>query len=314
MLSGQRGSARVSRFTDLLFYCLPVFGGTNVPFGKGYDYLSQRTAPDREAIARAQLPGLKLLALAWVWKAGRAWIGAGIHGEIHGYGSGLVSGIGLDLPRMQDLIAGGAEAAVIAGWASLIVELVDRTLVIAILGHVIIGVLRLFGFNVFRNTYKPLLAESILEFWNRFYYYFKELLVEFFFFPTFVGYFKRNPEVRMFAAVMAAAFLGNVYYHIVRDLDHLVHAGPTGALGLLAPRLLYSFLLGLGVYLSMRRQQAKRGAAAAHALGTGHRLGRLRRIAGVWLFFALIHIWNIAPAHLDFSLRTSFFFSLFGLG
>jgi hypothetical protein len=42
-------------------------------------------------------------------------------------------------------------------------------------GHMIIGTLRLFGFNVFRNTYKPLLSESILEFWNRYYYYFKEL-------------------------------------------------------------------------------------------------------------------------------------------
>jgi len=25
---------------------------------------------------------------------------------------------------------------------------------------------------MFRNTYKPLLAESIVEFWNRYYYYF----------------------------------------------------------------------------------------------------------------------------------------------
>ncbi|MEF8725082.1 hypothetical protein [Candidatus Accumulibacter phosphatis] len=39
----------------------------------------------------------------------------------------------------------------------------------------IIGTLRLFGFNVFRNTYKPLPPESILEFWNRYYYYLKEL-------------------------------------------------------------------------------------------------------------------------------------------
>ena len=44
----------------------------------------------------------------------------------------------------------------------------------------IVGYLRLCGFNVFRNTYKPLLAETMVEFWNRYYYYFKELLVNFF--------------------------------------------------------------------------------------------------------------------------------------
>lgn len=314
MLSGQRGSARLSRFTDHLFYCLPVFGGTNVPYGKGADYLSRRTAADPEAMARTGLAGLKLLGLAWIWNAARAWLGAGIHGELHGYGSRLVREIGLGLPRMQELIAGGADGTVMVAWTSLFVELVDRTLVIAILGHVIIGVLRLFGFNVFRNTYKPLLADSILEFWNRFYYYFKELLVEFFFFPTFVSYFKRNPELRMFAAVMAAAFLGNVYYHVVRDLNHLIYAGPVGAWTLLAPRVFYSVLLGLGVYFSMRRQQAKRGTPPPPAEGTGQVLGRVRRIAGVWLFFALIHIWNINPARLDFGQRTSFFLSLFGFG
>lgn len=309
MLSGQRGSARLSRFTDHLFYCLPVFGGSNVPYGKGHDYLSRCTASDREAVARVQLAGLKLLALAWLWKVAKAWLGAGVHGEIQGYGSELVRGISLGLPRMSALIADGSEFTLITAWASLFVELVNSVLGLAITGHVIIGVLRLFGFNVFRNTYKPLLAESILEFWNRFYYYFKELLVEFFFYPTFAGYFKRNPELRMFAAVMAAAFLGNVYYHIVRDLGDLIHMGPAEAWALLAPRMFYSFLLGLGVYLSMRRQQTKRGKAAVGV----HLLVRVRRIAGVWLFFALIHIWNIYPTHLDFVQRTGFFFSLFGL-
>lgn len=313
MLSGQRGSARRTRFTDHLCYCLPVYGGSNVPFGKGHDYLAQRESADREADARAQLAGLKLLALAWVWKAGRAWIGAGIHGEMAGYGSELVRGIGLELPRMHALIAGDAETAVAAAWASVLVELVDRTLAIAIQGHLFIGALRLFGFNVFRNTYKPLTAESILEFWNRFYHYFKELLVEFFFYPVFVGYFKRHSRIRMFAAVMAAAFAGNVYYHVVRDLDPLIHAGPAGAWDLLAPRVFYCLLLGLGVYGSMERQQGRRGLVET-SRGTGRALGRVRRIAGVWLFFALIHIWNIEPVRLSFAQRTRFFFSLLGLG
>src|SRR6185369_2906206 len=89
------------------------------------------------------------------------------------------------------------------------------TLAIAAKGHLYIGVLRLFGFYVFRNTYKPLLAETVVEFWNRYYYYFKELLASFFFFPTFTRYFKTHPRLRLLAAVFAAAFFGNMYYHVI---------------------------------------------------------------------------------------------------
>ena len=95
---------------------------------------------------------------------------------------------------------------------------------LAVKGHLIVGFLRLYGFNVFRNTYKPLLAESIVEFWNRYYYYFKELLVTFFFMPTFTGPAKRLrhwPRLRLLAAVFAAAFVGNVYYHVIKESEAL---------------------------------------------------------------------------------------------
>ena len=42
-------------------------------------------------------------------------------------------------------------------------------------------------------------------------------------------------------------------------------------------------------------------------------LVRLRRIAGVWLFFALINIWNTPVPAAEFERRSAFFFSLFGI-
>ena len=92
---------------------------------------------------------------------------------------------------------------------------ISDVLKLAARGHEIVGVLRLFGFNVFRNTYKPLLAPSLVEFWNRYYYYFKELLVDFFFFPTYVRRFRTSPRLRMLAATLAAAGFGNLYYHLL---------------------------------------------------------------------------------------------------
>jgi len=322
LLSGQRGSAKGSSYADHLLYALPAFGGSLVPYGKGFDYLRRCWAGDREALARTQLAGLKLLCLAVLWTVARRSIHAFIHGTDTGW-IRVASDHGLEpytlgLPRLQDLIAASVagappETSLAGAWLSLFLALVVQVLGIAISGHAIIGVLRLLGFNVFRNTYKPLLAESIVEFWNRFYYYFKELLVEFFFYPVYTRYFQARPTLRIFAAVMAAACLGNSYYHLIRDFEAYQGLSLVEALAAATPRLFYTFLLGLGVFVSMMREQRRRGHPAADTPSRFAFLHRLRRIAGVWLFFALIGIWNTHLPAAEFCGRTAFFFSLFGI-
>lgn len=185
-----------------------------------------------------------------------------------------------------------------------------RVLSLAANGHRIIGILRLFGFNVFRNTYKPLLAESVLEFWNRYYYYFKELLVAFFFMPTFTGLgarLRRWPQLRLFAAVFAAAFVGNMYYHLLKLETVLLPGGVLDAIYGLRSRFFYCLLLAIGLYVSMARQQ-KRGGQPQSA----ERVARIRRIFGVWTFFGLISIWNVKSSA-SFSTRVEFFLGLVGL-
>ena len=309
LLAGRRGSAAKSRFVDHLYYCLPMWGGTQVPYGKGYDHLERQRAASAESLARTQLAGLKLVVLALLWVVARRLLSVGLRGRP---GVGLLTYLqpyALEIPPLGVLIAEGSPSLSVA-WLGLFVELVDATLVLAISGHLIIGYLRLFGFDVFRNTYKPLLAQSIVDFWNRYYYYFKELLAEFFFFPTYVSYLKAYPRLRIVAATMAAAALGNVYYHALRDVELLVGAGAAGAWRLLAPRMLYALLLGAGISISMLRERRRRGGDAVAA----NPMRVLRRIAGVWLFYGLIHIWSVEPLALTFAQRTSFFLSLFGLG
>ena len=311
LLSGQRGKAAGTAFRDHLFYIWPIWRGTETPAGKGADYLTQCEAQSADAYAHSVLAGVKLLILSRVWHLAKLLMGALVFSNPGNPLRPLLGGYSLDIPRAQTLLTSEIPASLLMTWASLYLELVWETLDIAVRGHVWIGLLRLCGFNVFRNTYKPLLAESIVDFWNRYYYYFKELLVEFFFFPTYVRYFRARPQLRRFAAVFAAAFVGNLYYHFLQARTFM-GAAPLATMKIwtMSPRLGYCFLLALGIYFSMLHQQRERGKAAPKQAQAAI-LRRVVRIAGVWTFFSLIHIWDLSSPATLFD-RVGFFFSLFG--
>jgi len=312
LLSGQRGNAAGTTFRDHLFYIWPIWGGGNTPAGKGADYLTQCEAQSPDAYARSVLAGIKLLILARMWDLTKRLMEVLVFSNPKSPLAPLLGGYSLEIPRAGTLLTSEIPASLLMTWLSLYLEFIWETLDIAVRGHVWIGVLRLLGFNVFRNTYKPLLATSIIDFWNRYYYYFKELLVEFFFFPTYVRYFRARPKLRMFAAVFAAAFVGNIYYHFFNARCGIAAGELPNILASLGrPRSGYCFLLALGIYISMLRQQTKRGKAARPNAGATlpH---RLIQIAGVWTFFSLIHIWDL-PSPATLVDRIGFFFSLFGL-
>lgn len=300
--SGLYGRVAGTRFRDHLFYLWPAYGGSNTPYGKGLDYLSRCEAKTPDELARSQLAGFKLLLLSFalsivleIWDC-----------FVYGPGNSWSKTFGMHplIPRLKELAETPGSAPVWAAWASIYGELVRDVLKHAVGGHVIIAALRVFGFNVFRNTYKPLLAESLVSFWGRYYYYFKELLVTFFFMPTFaqLGTKLRNwPNLRLLAAVFAAAFVGNVYYHLM-NTHHVLddwHMPWT--------RVFYCFLLAVGIFVSMWREK-QRGAETLPA-GLGR---RVLRIAGVWTFFGIIIIWNSNDEGVFYT-RSMFFLSLFGL-
>lgn len=310
ILSAQRGKVAGTRFRDHLFYLWPMWGGTNTPYGKGLDYLSQREAKTPETYARSVLAGAKLLLLALIWELAKLLLGAAVYGEAKNPLLRFWGGYSLRIPRLSQIAQGAVDVSLLTTWLSLYLELIRETLEVAAQGHGIIGLLRLFGFNVFRNTYKPLLAETIIDFWSRFYYYFKELMFEIFFFPTYLRYFRTYPKLRIFVAVFAAAFVGNTYYHIVQAKNALVAAQFESIWHIVGPRMLYCLFLALGIYFSMLRQR-KRGERRKITNSRLERLQRFRRIAGVWTFFALIHLWSIRTS-LTLGERAGFFFSLFG--
>lgn len=311
LAAGARGSAAGTRFTDHLFYLLPVYTwgfATNV--AKGFDYLSRQEAGDRESLARSQLAGIKLLLLAILWGGLARLMEAGIYGETDWLMARLLAGHSLDWPRLIELIAGPETGGLAQMWASLFLELIHFVLRLAAWGHVVIGFLRLAGFRVFRITYKPLLAESLIDFWSRLSYYFKEICVDFFFYPVFLRCQWAPPRLRLLLAVFAAAFFGNLYWHLLSMPGLLVGLDPAALWSEWSPRLIYCVLLASGIWVSMLRQRERRSGNPQ--AGT---LPRVRRIAGVWLFYALLHVWNVFSPDLeaDIGQRFRFLAGLFGL-
>ncbi len=304
--TAQRGRMAGTTPWDHALYVWPLWGGSNTPYGKGIDYLKSTEARDEESLARSQLAGLKLILLAFVFRAAVKLINGLVFGADNAYRRAL-GDITLGLPTVDALLVAqpGTHAAWV-GWVAVYVDLVLQVLKLGAYGHLVIGYLRLGGFNVFRNTYKPLLAETIIEFWNRYFYYFKELLVSFFFFPTFVRCFKQHPRMRLLAAVFASACLGNLYYHVIQD-ESLVRGDWEQLSRTMIPRANYCFLLACGIYVSMRREQRQTGMRAVRPWPR-----RLLAIFGVWTFFAFIRLFHHGDP--TFQMRLDFLLGLFGTG
>ena len=305
LFTAQRGKMTATRFTDHWFYIWPPWGGSSTPYGKGLDYLASCEAKDPSALAKSQLAGLKLFVLAAMCGLGHGIIEAVVFGKNNAYGRAL-GGFSLGIPPVSEWFTHPGRYAPWVGWVAIYADLIRLVLHWAERGHVVIGYLRLGGFYVFRNTYKPLLAETVVEFWNRYYYYFKELLANFFFFPTYTRYFKTQPRLRMFAAVFMSAFVGNMYYHMI-DSKTLLRGDAAVLWSHYNSRLCYCLLLALGIFVSMQRETKRNRNAPPRSLSR-----RALAIFGVWTFFAIIHIWaKREPASaLE---RFKFFLGLWGL-
>ncbi len=309
----RRNKIAETRFRDHLLYVLPSWNGTHLPYGKGLDYLGQMEAKTKEAYAKSCLSGIKLILLSGIWAIVLQVMNGAIYGDPNSIVLRWLPGFTLDIPRLANLLSQDAVASHAVAWLSLYLELINVTLLLAIYGHLWIGILRIAGFHVFRNTYKPLVTETLIDFWNRFHYYFKELLVEFFFFPAYLRYSWMTPKIRTFTAVFLAVFAGNMYYHLFTDMKALLEMDAVVLWNYLGPRMVYCLLLVGGIYLSMTNQQKQRGRPVPEDIQPfARKFQQLRRIAGVWTFYSMIHIWNASSRHAEFLDRADFCLFLFG--
>ena len=265
---------------------------STTPLGKGEAYLRKIEASGPKDLALAQLKGLKLL----VWVV--------VLGAVLAAFKRVVYGV-LAIPELDDAIhlaAAGRPCLWYISWASLITGFLASLLQISVFGNGIVACCRMCGFRALRNTWRPLEARSIADFWNRYYFYFKELLVDVYFYPAYLRYFKRYPRLRLAAATFCAACLGNIFFHFIRDLDYVEELGLTRAVAGFRLYALYCVLLAAGIVASQLRSTAARAP--------GGWFDRIRTTAAVAGFYCMLQAFAYTGRDLTLSAPFRFLGSL----
>lgn len=272
-----------------------AWSASPTPFGKGAAFLRQHQAASDEALAVTQLKALKLMAWAGVLLLAHR-------------GLAQVVEVRLGVPSTQAVYAAflaGHPVPRPVSWAALVWATLGGALGFAVWGHKIVAVARLAGFALPRNTWRPLQARTLAEFWNRYYFYFKELLVEFFFFPTFLRVLRPHPRLRLFFATFMAAGVGNAVYHFTRDIHQVAALGWQEAVSSFSSYLVYSAILATGIGLSQARTSAGRRLPEGWA-------GRLWCGWWVWFFFVCLQVFGDEGRGFTLGERIAFCLQLLG--
>lgn len=274
----------------------PFWGSTATPWGKGAAFLRKTLAKTPAELAVTQLKAIKLLTWSCVLldlTSGLAWVCASW----------------LHIPNLESVQAAQFRHhpyPLPVAWASLILDTTFDALWLAVWGHRAIAVARLAGFRLPRNTWRPLESRTLAEFWNRYYYYFKELLVEFFFLPTFLRTFRNHPRLRVFFSTFMAAGVGNALYHFIRDISLVATIGLSATIESFTSYLFYCAVLATGIGLSQARSSA--GARLPSTFS-----GRFGAFLWIWTFVVCLHVFGNETRFYTLDQRLSFMASLVGV-
>ena len=268
----------------MFFSLFPTTAASTVPFFKRPSAMRRMEAKSPEERAIVQLKGLKLLA----WSVLLALVWAILD----------TAGDALGIPKLPDAIAASTAhhpPAWYLCWASLLAGFADSVLRTALWGNTVVAGCRLAGFRLLRNSYRPLEARTIVDFWNRYYYYFKELIADFFFYPVYMRCFKKHARIRVLFATWVSVGLGVPLFHFVRDIDIVRELGLWRAMTGYHVYLCYATMLSLGIGTSqIRKMNAPRDLRASKPPAGVLETLRIRvlPIAGVILFFCFLQVFD----------------------
>ena len=274
----------------------PFFGSTATPMAKGATNWRSVEAATDEELAVTQLKGLKLLAWAFFLKA-VLWVFRRVV-----YGKLGVTPLIVAFERFVDSgISPGAMGAL-----SIVANFFEQILILAVWGDAIVATGRLAGFRLLRNTWRPLAARTLAEFWNRYFYYFKEIMVHVYFYPTYVRFFKRSPRLRVAFATFMAAGVGNWLFHFMLENHRVAQDGFGVSLAHMQTYAFYCLLLVGGIVFSQLRGWRPDPQA-------GWLRNRFLPSLSVALFYCLLSFFDGPQRHVALEDHFAFLFRVLGI-
>jgi hypothetical protein len=273
----------------------PVWGGSATPIGKGHSYLAKFEARDETALAATRLKALKLV----VWAAILHAVWFGLNELLHVRGA---------IPTLHQAVMAdiaGSPHGLGLRWTALVTTYLLDLMIIAYWGHALVAIVRMIGFAIPRNTVNPLASRSLAEFWNRYFFYYKELLVDFFFYPAFLRWFKKAPKLRIAFATFCAAGFGNFLYHAMSEVHLFARFDPLAALSYFPTFAFYTLVLSAGLIVSQIRGHRPKPEDGFWRYEVTPRLN-------VMLFFCFLKIFDDIFGNGTLWDRFAFFFGLFG--
>ena len=253
-----------------------------VSIGQGYAHVHDNfLAEDKNRLA---LAGVKLLGVALLYLIFWNW---GRHLAVD-----FFEGLGIPVfnARTRSMVShfvAGGEVSTPSVLATTFLDLARWTMLWAGVVHFKVAIWRILGFRMEPYMDRPWLATDLATFWRRFTFHYREFLVRAFYYPVFFRYFRNHPRLRVLAATLAAAGLGNlVWGHMTErlyyrglEMENLLYVLGTWP---------YFLLLALGIAFSqivlLRRRRRRPWTRDAWLL---------KDILAAWAtlqYFALIHI------------------------
>ena len=252
----------------------PFFGGTWIPIGLGAAHLRQREARCPRTLAVCQLKGLKLIVCCWLmFQLDKLLLGWRAQ---------------LGLPEFPVLLHQHLSGAVFYPrsycWASMLFSFFEGMVAAYALGNLLVACARVGGFQLLQQVYKPLSARSVSDYWNRISYYYKQAIVELFFYPCFLNYGKKTPRLRLGLAIFVAAGVGNLVYHFRSVLPWAARFGLLETLWGMRTYACYCIILWFGLWLSM--------AGAEQRPARPDLVQRVLVLAKIVLFFSILSVFD----------------------
>lgn len=274
----------------------PFWGSTTLPYGKGAALLRKTRAASQHELAVTQIKGFKLL----VWAVF-------LYGLDKALEYGFVTYLHVHSIEFEiDAYLAHTPATRVWQWLSLVWSQIDFVLWFSMWGNIVIATARFAGFRLPQSTWRPFESRTLIEYFNRIIYYFKELMVDLFFTPTFLSCLKKYPRWRMFFATFMAAGVGNALYHFLRDISLAADVSIQDLFTSFSSYAFYCVILATAIGISQVRMS--NGYRPSKT-----RLGRFNAFLLIWGFVTILQIFGDETRSHSLDQRLHYLFYLVGL-